>query len=136
MWRREAEAMSWSVALLVVVLAAAGCTGAVARAEMAAPPDAGGARTPAAAESAPPPPPSPPNPRLACHKDADCAFVDRPCACPPCGDTWREVMNTKELAKLRASWAKRRCRQPVCEACAGRELGTKAVCVRGQCAAR
>jgi hypothetical protein len=106
--------------------------------EMAAAPDAGVAHpaSPAAESATPPPPASPPNPRLACHKDADCAFVDRPCSCPPCGDTWREVMNTKELAKLRASWAKRRCRQPACEACAGRELGTKAVCVRGQCAAR
>ena len=81
-------------------------------------------------------PPKPPHQaRLDCSKDSDCAFVSRPCTCPPCGDVWKEVLNRKELAKLESLWARRRCDRSICPTCVGRYLGTKAVCEKGQCVA-
>jgi hypothetical protein len=88
------------------------------------------AKTRAAPRSAPKLPPSP---RRACRQDRDCAFWTRPCSCPPCGKVWREVVNRKELARLQSAWARRRCARPVCDPCEGEYLGTKPICVAGQC---
>jgi hypothetical protein len=81
------------------------------------------------------PPKLPHSPRLARSKDSDCALVpNRPCMCPVCGTAWHEVLNTRELDKLEAMWAKRRCVRQPCPSCDIQLLGTKAVCHAGQCA--
>ncbi len=77
---------------------------------------------------------TPPNPRLLCKKNQDCMLLPpRPCTCPPCGDVLREAMNKKSAKELMSRWARRRCRKPVCKKCEGRYIGTKAVCIKGQC---
>jgi hypothetical protein len=130
-------------ALLVVAalaLAAAGCVDAPAWGDQRR--DAGATVRPADAGSAnplnasPPPPVLPRSPERACKKDSDCAFVERPCSCAPCGEYWREVMNRRELGKLQAHWNREGCRRVMCPMCVGTPLGKKAVCVAGQCAPR
>jgi hypothetical protein len=80
------------------------------------------------------PPKLPYSPRLSCETDRDCAIVySRPCLCPNCGTSWREVLNRHALGKLKASWAKKRCRLPECPKCESHLLGTKAICRAGQC---
>lgn len=85
----------------------------------------------------PTPPVLTPSDRRACKQDSDCELLPpRPCACPPCGDVWREVLNAEAADDLRQRWAARRCTQPECTECTGRYLGTLAVCVDSQCAVR
>ena len=92
---------------------------------------------PKAESSEPTPPVLPPSDRRTCKQDTDCELLEsRPCSCPPCGDVWREAFNTKTAEDLRQRWAVRRCVQPECPECTGRYLGTRAVCVDGQCAVR
>jgi hypothetical protein len=126
---------------LLTALSGAGCWGASAfgdgparRPTRDAGIDQGTVRS--SAEASPAPPQLPRSDRLSCRVDTDCALVERPCTCAPCSDTWREVLNRRELEKLKGMWARRRCRQPICTACAGRWLGTKAVCIKNQCAVR
>jgi hypothetical protein len=78
-------------------------------------------------------PPLPRSDRRTCRRDTDCAFVERPCTCSPCGESWREVLNRRTLDKLKAAWSSQRCLEPDCPACAGHLIGTKPVCLEGQC---
>src|SRR3954465_4824531 len=103
---------------LLAAIGSAGCQGATAFGDSSVRRDAGAERaTPLpAAEALPaPPPPLPPplprNGRLTCRVDADCALVERPCTCPPCGDVWKEVLNRRAVDKLKSQWARRHCRQ-------------------------
>jgi hypothetical protein len=91
-------------------------------------------RSPEPKQALPTPPRLPHSARLACGKDSDCAIVPpRPCMCPVCGTAWHEVLSKRELGKLEASWAKKRCVQKPCPTCESRLLGTRAVCRAGQC---
>lgn len=71
-----------------------------------------------------------------CKLDTDCVFrPDKPCPpCPPCGTSWRQVMNKVSLERLRQRWAEGVCNRPKCPACERRVLGTKTLCIKGQCA--
>jgi hypothetical protein len=76
----------------------------------------------------------PPNSRRACTRNTDCALVPTtPCSCPGCGEYWREAARKDVVARMKANYARATCGGVGCPACAGRELGTIAVCVEKQC---
>ena len=131
---------SWTVLLPLLLAAVLGgaCTVTPVNAspKHKAPASDAAASTPAGDSSVKSPPKPVHQARLDCSKDGDCAFVSRPCTCSPCGEVWKEVLNRKELAKLESMWARQRCDRLICPTCVGSYLGTKAVCEKGQCAAR
>lgn len=72
-----------------------------------------------------------------CKRHRDCALLPPyPCSCPPCGDVWRVPVNQRTLRAFERRWSVRRCKRPKCKKCKGRYLGTRAVCVKKQCAVR
>jgi hypothetical protein len=73
-----------------------------------------------------------------CKLDSDCVFrPDKPCPpCPPCGTSWRQVLNKVTLKRLQQRWAEGLCNRPKCPACERTVLGTKTVCIKGQCSVR
>ena len=89
----------------------------------------------------PRPPVATPSQERACRRDGDCVLLPLPpCACPPCGWTWRRAVNRKHAEWLRAEWARESCPPTRCQQCAdplvarlGPVLGTRAVCRGGVC---
>jgi hypothetical protein len=74
--------------------------------------------------------------RRACKADTDCALAPiAPCTCPGCGSTWREAARKEVVSRMKRNFAQANCGGVGCPACAGREVGTRAVCRAGQCAA-
>jgi len=70
----------------------------------------------------------------ACKADRDCVLKPQaPCTCSPCGALWRAAFNREALRAWRSKWARARCAQLACPACATHYLGSKAVCAKGQC---
>lgn len=72
----------------------------------------------------------------ACRSAKDCVF--RPpsnCGCPPCGPTWRSAVNRAHAAWVRHEQARESCPRVKCAKCAQplRWLGSRLLCVRGQC---
>ncbi len=90
---------------------------------------------------APKPPVAGPNAERACRRDSDCVLLPLPpCACPPCGWTWRQAVNRRHAKWLLAEWAKESCPPTPCRQCADPlvarltpVLGTRAVCRGGGC---
>jgi endonuclease YncB( thermonuclease family) len=72
-----------------------------------------------------------------CKRDSDCVFAHSPCPlCPPCKPTWRAVTSRAEYRRREDFYARRRIRCIRCKPCPdgpSKWLGTKAVCVKGQC---
>ena len=76
----------------------------------------------------------PPTARRACTRATDCALVPTtPCSCPGCGESWREAARKDVVTRMKGNYARATCGGVGCPACAGRELGTRAVCVEKQC---
>ncbi|MBL8910894.1 MAG: thermonuclease family protein [Archangium sp.] len=72
--------------------------------------------------------------RRACKADAECALTPTtPCTCPGCGSVWRQAARKEVVARMKKNFAQANCGGVGCPACAGREVGTKAVCREGQC---
>jgi len=77
----------------------------------------------------------------ACEQDEDCVFRPPvPCACNPCGHTWRRAVSRRTLAKWQRSWRRRRrrrCRRR-CQPCTEPlvTLGSRALCIDRQCSVR
>ena len=96
--------------------------------------------------SSPQPASSPPRSRTwskerSCHSNRDCVIEYDPCGYRllPCGDQWKPAINRAADRRKRANWAikKPACDTQVpCKDSRGRWLGSRAVCIRGQCAAR
>ena len=87
-----------------------------------------------------PPPRRPPSKDRGCKRDADCVIAWRPCGYrdPICEDTWKEAVNRAADQRQQARWANRKpvCdRTLLCKSPKGRWLGSRAVCVKGQCTA-
>lgn len=81
------------------------------------------------------PPKLPAAERRACKVDADCALTPlTPCTCPGCGSVWRVAARKEVVARMKKNFAQANCGGVGCPACAGREVGTKAVCRDNQCA--
>lgn len=73
--------------------------------------------------------------RRACKVDADCALTpETPCTCPGCGSVWRQAARKEVAARMTKNFAQANCGGVGCPACAGRLVGTKAVCRESQCA--
>jgi endonuclease YncB( thermonuclease family) len=70
-----------------------------------------------------------------CKRDQDCAFRPRFACdpCPPCGASWRTPINVWILKRVRKKEELKDCHRR-CSRCRRKDLGTKAVCVKGQCA--
>jgi endonuclease YncB( thermonuclease family) len=85
----------------------------------------------------PQPPDLPWNKDRVCKRDRDCVFADNPCfRCPPCKPTWREVTNRAARRRAREFFARHSIACSRCKPCPdgpSKWLGTKAVCVKGQC---
>jgi len=83
------------------------------------------------------------DPDRACKKDRECVLLYDPCgySTPPCSDSWKPAANRAADRRLRRNWA---IKKPACRGMSlcgagqkpGRWLGTRAVCVKGQCVAR
>jgi hypothetical protein len=72
-----------------------------------------------------------------CKKDSDCVLL--PTRCPRCRPhCWRPVGNREALKRAESVQASVQCRNPGCRRCRPDYdwLGTKAVCVKGQCEVR
>lgn len=87
------------------------------------------------------PPPAPPSADRACARDSDCTFAPRSgCGCPPCGEIWRRPANRKHAEWLARQYSIESCPtvKLKCAKCSSpvRWLGTRVVCVRGQCEVR
>jgi endonuclease YncB( thermonuclease family) len=85
-----------------------------------------------------PPPAGPSSKERACRADGDCVLLplNSMCSCPPCGRVVRRAVNRTTYNAMMFTWARRRCRAPVCPACAPQVVGDKAVCIKGQCEVR
>ena len=96
-----------------------------------------------------PPPAAPPRETRskdrACKRDRDCALLPpAPCGCRPCGYTWLRSANRKHVGWLLKEYAREQCDRSVpCTPCANKDLrlldlylGSKAVCLKGQCTTR
>lgn len=72
-----------------------------------------------------------------CKRASDCAlrphFACDPC--PPCRTSWRRPINIQALERLKKTESLKDCHRR-CPRCRRRSLGTKAVCVKGQCRVR
>jgi micrococcal nuclease len=98
----------------------------------------------AAPPPGPAPPPAPPglpwSSELRCKLHKDCTFAYSPCnACPACTPLWRAVTNQTTYRRQEALYAGRRVKCAPCNPCPENEthwLGTRAVCIKGQCQPR
>jgi len=91
-----------------------------------------------------PPPRQPWSEDRACKRDRDCVIAWQPCGYsePICEDEWKSAVNRAADRRYQSHWANKKpaCNRPMlCRAGAtikGRWLGTRAVCIRGQCEVR
>lgn len=95
----------------------------------------------ATARVAPPAPPKLPWSReLRCKRNKDCVFAHSPCSrCPACTPRWREVSNRATYRRQVQLYSRRRVKCSRCRRCPNEEnhwLGTRAVCIKGQCQPR
>lgn len=83
------------------------------------------------------PPENPWSEDLVCKMDKDCVFAyPAPCQSPTCGSDWQEVSNRAAYQAAKARWAKVHPACKPCVQCFTSWLGTRAVCVDGQCEVR
>jgi hypothetical protein len=88
------------------------------------------------------PPMRPPSASRRCKRDKDCVIAYRPCGygrTASCTTRWKQAVNVAADRRFRKTWSikvpacsRRRCPKGA----KGRWLGTKAVCVAGQCSIR
>ena len=74
----------------------------------------------------------------ACRINTDCALLGTLCpVCAPCTPTWREAGNQAAYKRIESRRAIVDCAMPSCKGCStdAHWLGTRAVCVKGQCRA-
>ncbi|MFT3711854.1 MAG: thermonuclease family protein [Archangium sp.] len=77
----------------------------------------------------------PPSERRECKADADCALTpNTPCTCLGCGSTWKQAARKEIAARMAKNFAQVNCGGVGCPACAGREIGSRAICRQNQCA--
>ena len=75
-----------------------------------------------------------------CKKNSDCVVAWDPCSyrVRPCKDSWREAINRTADRRHQAQWASKK---PACRPLhfcknSGKWLGTRALCIKGQCTIR
>jgi hypothetical protein len=75
-----------------------------------------------------------------CKRHRDCVFSYHFCSpCPACKPTWRSVTNRKTFNRERARYRRHPMKCAKCQSCpdgGSHWLGSKAVCVKGQCEVR
>lgn len=122
----------------------AACTSGAAPAPVPSSQPTSAPATPAAPATPPGPPKQPWSRELVCKRHRDCVFAFHACkpcpVCAPSGPVWRWVTNRRTYQRQRAHRRRHPVRCAACRRCPPGEgsarLGTRPICVRGQCTVR